>query len=223
MEGSMLEVKIEKILPITEIRDSLNKIVDEVEGTDELYVLTKNGKPAAVIAGVQHLEKLTGTSHEALLKDVEEDKPAEEQPTSLGEKNSAPTAPIWGGTDKPEESTPSKSEPTPPTAQASDTITSSESPNGATASPLGDTEGTAEDDIFSAPSDDFGLGDTTPAATPSQTVATNPEPAAPSVAPPASNTGSSFQVPDTADMNAPQPATPADQSNTAATPPAGQM
>jgi prevent-host-death family protein len=40
-----------------------NKIVDEVEGTDELYVLTKNGKPAAVVVGVNHLEKLTGESN----------------------------------------------------------------------------------------------------------------------------------------------------------------
>lgn len=63
----MLEVKIEKILPVTEARDSFNKLVDEVEGTDELYVLTKNGKPAAVLVGVHHLEKLTGTSEEELM------------------------------------------------------------------------------------------------------------------------------------------------------------
>lgn len=63
----MLEVKIEKILPITEARDSFNKLIDEVEGTDELYVFTKNGKPAAVLVGVHHLEKLTGTSKEELM------------------------------------------------------------------------------------------------------------------------------------------------------------
>ncbi|MCL5410763.1 MAG: type II toxin-antitoxin system prevent-host-death family antitoxin [Patescibacteria group bacterium] len=63
----MLEVKIEKILPVTEARDSFNKLIDEVEGTDELYVLTKNGKPAAVLVGVHHLEKLTGTSEEELM------------------------------------------------------------------------------------------------------------------------------------------------------------
>ena len=59
----MLEVNIEKIVPVTEARDMFNKIVDDVEGTDELYVLTKNGKPAAVVVGVNHLEKLTGQSH----------------------------------------------------------------------------------------------------------------------------------------------------------------
>ncbi len=59
----MLQVNIEKIIPVTEARDMFNKIVDEVEGTDELYVLTKNGKPAAVVVGVNHLEKLTGESN----------------------------------------------------------------------------------------------------------------------------------------------------------------
>ncbi len=57
----MLSVDIEKIIPVTEARDMFNKIVDEVEGTEEMYVLTKNGKPAAVIVGVNHLEKLTGS------------------------------------------------------------------------------------------------------------------------------------------------------------------
>lgn len=63
----MLDVKIEKILPVTEARDSFNKLIDEVESSDELYVLTKNGKPAAVLVGVHHLEKLTGTSEEELM------------------------------------------------------------------------------------------------------------------------------------------------------------
>lgn len=56
----MLEVKIEKIVPITDARDSFNRIIDEVDATDEMYVITKNGKPAAIVVGVHHLEKLTG-------------------------------------------------------------------------------------------------------------------------------------------------------------------
>ncbi|HLC43592.1 MAG TPA: type II toxin-antitoxin system prevent-host-death family antitoxin [Patescibacteria group bacterium] len=63
----MLDVNIEKILPVTEVRDSLNKIIDEVESTDELYVVTKNGKPSAIIVGVHHLEKLTGIDHKELI------------------------------------------------------------------------------------------------------------------------------------------------------------
>lgn len=56
----MLQVDIDKITPVTEARDNLNKIVDEVDNTDVMHVLTKNGTPVAVIVGVNHLEKLTG-------------------------------------------------------------------------------------------------------------------------------------------------------------------
>lgn len=67
-----MQVDIEKIIPVTEARDSFNKIVDEVEGSDHLYVLTKNGKPAAVVVGVNHLEKLTGETGEAIQAKVNE-------------------------------------------------------------------------------------------------------------------------------------------------------
>ncbi|MFA5158301.1 MAG: type II toxin-antitoxin system prevent-host-death family antitoxin [Patescibacteria group bacterium] len=74
----MLEVDIDKILPVTEARDNFNKIIDEVEGTDHMYVLTKNGKPSAVIVGVNHLEKLTGKTADELTSIVE--KKADETP-----------------------------------------------------------------------------------------------------------------------------------------------
>lgn len=67
----MLEVDIDKILPVTEARDNFNKIIDEVEGTDHMYVLTKNGKPSAVVVGVNHLEKLTGKTADELTSIVE--------------------------------------------------------------------------------------------------------------------------------------------------------
>ena len=67
----MLEVKVENILPVTEARDSFNQLVDKVEGTDEMFVLTKNGKPIAILVGVHHLEKLTGENHEELFGTAE--------------------------------------------------------------------------------------------------------------------------------------------------------
>ncbi len=70
----MLDVDVEKILPITEVRDSLNKIIDAVTDSEDLYVITKNGKPAAIIVGVHHLEKLTGIDHKMIIpEDVEDD------------------------------------------------------------------------------------------------------------------------------------------------------
>jgi len=67
----MLEVKVENILPVTEARDSFNQLIDKVEGTDEMFVLTKNGKPIAILVGVHHLEKLTGENHEELFGTAE--------------------------------------------------------------------------------------------------------------------------------------------------------
>lgn len=68
----MLSVDIEKIIPVTEARDMFNKIIDEVEGSDALYVLTKNGKPAAVVAGINHLEKLTGETDTEVMSKVDQ-------------------------------------------------------------------------------------------------------------------------------------------------------
>lgn len=57
----MLKVDVDKIVPVTDARDNFNKIIEEVDSSDEMYVLTKNGTPVAVVVGVNHLEKLTGT------------------------------------------------------------------------------------------------------------------------------------------------------------------
>lgn len=73
----MLSVDIEKIIPVTEARDMFNKIIDEVEGSDALYVLTKNGKPAAVVAGINHLEKLTGETDTDVMAKVDQAAPKE--------------------------------------------------------------------------------------------------------------------------------------------------
>ena len=93
----MLQVDIEKIIPVTEARDMFNKIVDEVEGTEEMYVLTKNGKPSAVIVGVNHLEKLTGAEGSevmAKISDLNEAEAAvpETEPTAAVEEPAAPDA-----------------------------------------------------------------------------------------------------------------------------------
>lgn len=98
----MLEVDIEKIVPVTDARDALNKIVDEVAGSDAMYVLTVNGKPSAVVVGVHHLEKLTGKSEGSFIAtptdspvDVPLENTAQEQPApapiSFNPMDSTPT------------------------------------------------------------------------------------------------------------------------------------
>lgn len=97
----MLEVDIDKILPLTEARDNFNKIIDDVEGTDHMYVLTKNGKPSAVIVGVNHLEKLTGKTADELTSIVE--KKADETPVVEEVKPLIPQGDNVAGGSKPPE------------------------------------------------------------------------------------------------------------------------
>ncbi|MCX6808616.1 MAG: type II toxin-antitoxin system Phd/YefM family antitoxin [Candidatus Berkelbacteria bacterium] len=56
----MLEVDIEKIIPVNEARDNLESLAAQVAASDDLFVLTQNGKPEAILVGVHHLETLTG-------------------------------------------------------------------------------------------------------------------------------------------------------------------
>lgn len=84
----MLEVNIDKIIPVTDARDKLNEIIGAAEGSDDLYVITKNGKPSAIIVGVHHLEKLTGMTHEELMPDMEDTDQVESQNTMSSTGNS---------------------------------------------------------------------------------------------------------------------------------------
>lgn len=65
----MLKVPIDKILPVTEVRANISKVVNDVERGD-IYVLTRGGKPTAVIAPVDYIKKcdesstITENSHE---------------------------------------------------------------------------------------------------------------------------------------------------------------
>lgn len=52
----MLKVEIDKILPVTEARANIARLVDEVcQGN--VYVLTRGGKPAVMVVPIDYLEK----------------------------------------------------------------------------------------------------------------------------------------------------------------------
>lgn len=87
-----MQVDIEKIIPVTEARDKFNKVVDEVEDSDEIYVFTKNGKPSAVMVGVNHLEKLTGETHGDITAKIAES-PSTADPTSADNSQPTPAEP----------------------------------------------------------------------------------------------------------------------------------
>jgi antitoxin YefM len=48
-------------LPLAEVRDRLSPLVASVQATHERVVITKNGKPAAVLIAVEDLESLEET------------------------------------------------------------------------------------------------------------------------------------------------------------------
>jgi len=99
----MLEVDIEKIIPVTDARDSLNQIIETVEGSDSMYVITKNGKPSAIIVGVHHLEKLTGMKSDELTVDEDIETPATTTPDTLPKADDAISTPA---VEKPEQVAP---------------------------------------------------------------------------------------------------------------------
>lgn len=53
----MINVPIDKIIPLTTARDTLSKIVAEVETSTPMYVLTKGGKPSVAVVNIDYLEK----------------------------------------------------------------------------------------------------------------------------------------------------------------------
>jgi prevent-host-death family protein len=48
-------------MPLADVRDRLSPIVSSVEGTHERVVITKNGRPAAVLISYDDLEALEET------------------------------------------------------------------------------------------------------------------------------------------------------------------
>ena len=47
--------------PLTEVRDNLREVVDTVVSTGSEFVITRHGKPVAVILGIDEYESLVET------------------------------------------------------------------------------------------------------------------------------------------------------------------
>jgi antitoxin YefM len=58
---TMILVMSDVVLPLSEIKKRLSEIVDGVEGRHDRVVLTRNGRPAAVIISPDELESLEET------------------------------------------------------------------------------------------------------------------------------------------------------------------
>jgi antitoxin YefM len=62
--------------PLAEVKNRLSEVVDQVEHEHARVVITKHGRPAAVVVSVADLESLEETldvmGHEGLLSDIKE-------------------------------------------------------------------------------------------------------------------------------------------------------
>jgi antitoxin YefM len=69
-----MEVKIMKALSVSEAKMKLSGLIDTVNTTDEEIVITKNGRPAAVLVSPDEFESLKETvavrSDLALMKEI---------------------------------------------------------------------------------------------------------------------------------------------------------
>ena len=69
-----MEVKIMKALSVSEAKMKLSGLIDTVNATDEEVVITKNGRPAAVLVSPDKFESLKETiavrSDSALMKEI---------------------------------------------------------------------------------------------------------------------------------------------------------
>jgi antitoxin YefM len=69
-----MEVNVMKALSVSEAKMKLSGLIDSVNATDEEIVITKNGRPAAVLVSPEEFESLKETvavrSDSALMKEI---------------------------------------------------------------------------------------------------------------------------------------------------------
>jgi prevent-host-death family protein len=69
-----MEVKVMKALSVSEAKMKLSGLIDTVNATDEEVMITKNGRPAAVLVSPDEFESLKETvavrSDSALMKEI---------------------------------------------------------------------------------------------------------------------------------------------------------
>ena len=68
-EGKVFKVPIDKIVPVTNARAKIASLVSEVQRTKSLYVLTRGGKPAAILASIDFISEKTADAPQIVPKE----------------------------------------------------------------------------------------------------------------------------------------------------------
>lgn len=77
----MIHADLDKILPEDDALEKITSIIEEVEEKQELFIITKSGRPAAAIINIDYLEELTGNPvpQKSEINEAVEIKPAPEK------------------------------------------------------------------------------------------------------------------------------------------------
>lgn len=74
--ATLVDMNVGEQMPLKDVKNRLSEVVDRVEREHERVVITKHGRPAAVVVSVDDLESLEQTldilSRPALIKQIRE-------------------------------------------------------------------------------------------------------------------------------------------------------
>ena len=74
--ATLVDMSVVEQMPLKDVKNHLSEVVDKVEREHERVVITKHGRPAAVVVSVDDLESLEQTldilSRPALIKAIRE-------------------------------------------------------------------------------------------------------------------------------------------------------
>ncbi len=88
MAESLAKLWLMKTMPVSEAKDQLSALVEAVEETHETVVITRHGKPAAVIVSPEEFESLTETAFWVAVPGIKQDLAEAEASILRGERTS---------------------------------------------------------------------------------------------------------------------------------------
>lgn len=85
----MLKVPIDRIVPVTNARAKIASLVKNVQDEKSLYVITRGGRPAAVLASIDYIEKQSPKKSKVSKNLPESFENKEELPAKISKKESS--------------------------------------------------------------------------------------------------------------------------------------
>ncbi len=90
----MFKVPIDKIIPVTSARAKIASLVNDVQKDKSLYVLTRSGKPAAILASIDFINDNKSTAlekKESNKTEIEKIEDTQKEPMVVAENTGAIT------------------------------------------------------------------------------------------------------------------------------------